>query len=138
MVYRSADVDKAGFIIELVIFLCAGLACLAGGGLVAYFTADFVHTAEKTHGVVAKAGNHSNVRYNLADGGSVLFGAGYLSPDVKVGDRVGVLYRPDDPYNASVDAFGSKWGGALIILAFGAMFTVIGGGGLIAKWVYKD
>lgn len=47
------------------------------------------------------------------------------------GETVGVLYPPENPQDARIDAFFSMWGGVLICGLIGAVFSCIGLGGLL-------
>jgi hypothetical protein len=53
-------------------------------------------------------------------------------PSYHTGERVEVLYRPNAPHAARINAFGSLWGTALIVGGLGAIFFSIGAGVVLA------
>jgi Protein of unknown function (DUF3592) len=46
---------------------------------------------------------------------------------VRVGDQIRILYDPENPSEARLDSALSRWGWSAIFLAFGIVFTTIGG-----------
>ena len=135
MAYPTGEYNKTPMVPILIIFLCVGIAALLAGGLGAYYTANFLRTAVRTSGVVTKAGNHGDVRFTTAGGrGHTL----YRGISTEQRPAIEWMPDPDRPFNACLATFGSTWIFAIGTLALGVTFTVIGGGGLIAKAIYKD
>ena len=49
-----------------------------------------------------------------------------MAPGYQRGEVVNVLYAPDDPNNARIDAGLMNWFGPAMLLLMGALFTVVG------------
>ena len=49
-------------------------------------------------------------------------------PDYSRGEKVEVLYLPENPEEAKINSFFALWGGALIFGGLGSVFFLIGGG----------
>lgn len=47
------------------------------------------------------------------------------------GERVQILYLPENPQDGRIDAFFSLWGGTLICGVMGAIFALVGGGFMV-------
>lgn len=47
-------------------------------------------------------------------------------PKYTVGDKVEILFNPEDPIDAKINSFSSIWGGVLIMAIIGIVFFVIG------------
>jgi hypothetical protein len=47
-------------------------------------------------------------------------------PARRVGEKVRVRYRPDQPQSAEIDSFFSLWGAALLFGLLGGAFTLVG------------
>jgi hypothetical protein len=47
-------------------------------------------------------------------------------PSYRVGDKVTLLYRPENPASALIHSFLEEWGLALLLTALGATFAYIG------------
>lgn len=56
-----------------------------------------------------------------------LSSSGTNPPSYRKGEKVEVLYLPNEPQNAFIKGFFSLWGAALIIGGVGGMFLLIGG-----------
>ena len=46
-------------------------------------------------------------------------------PDVAVGDKVEIIYAPDDPENASINSFIGVWGLSVFITAMGVLQSIL-------------
>jgi hypothetical protein len=73
------------------------------------------------------------VKYKTATGEEHTFhsNAGSSPPSYRVGEAVGVLYDPKNPFDARIDGFFSLWLLAIIFGALGCVFSLLGLGGLI-------
>jgi Protein of unknown function (DUF3592) len=116
------------------------LVCLAlGVGLLLASAATFVHTkrfmagAEHATGTVIDLSEdfssddetvHPVVRFTTAEGRTVDFrsSTGSSSPP-DVGDRVDVLYDPDDPQDAKLSGFFDLWLWTIALGGLGIAFT---------------
>ena len=72
----------------------------------------------------------------------LILGAGFgglelaVSLSESLGDRVRVLYRPDDPeHTPSVDAFGALWEPAGFPALMGLLFLLVGTGAVFRRTV---
>ena len=70
------------------------------------------------------------VRFATPEGEYIEFqsGIGSQPPAYRIGDRVTVRYRPDDPYRARIDSFFQLW---FLSVLFGGLGFVFGGIGFI-------
>jgi hypothetical protein len=67
------------------------------------------------------------VRFRLPDGTwHEVKDLGTGAPDFAVGDRVTVLYWPDDPDSFRLDTFERLWFNALFVICFGAFWLLFG------------
>jgi len=68
------------------------------------------------------------VRFATPEGEYIEFqsGIGSQPPAYRVGDRVTVRYRPDDPYRAKIDSFFQLWFLSVLFGGMGFMFGSIG------------
>jgi len=75
------------------------------------------------------------VTYEAANGRSIRFTASFSSKPApyRVGERVEVLYAPQDPSDARIKGFSSLWLGPVILCGMGVVFAGIGGGMLLAR-----
>lgn len=121
------------------IFILAGLGMLAGSAYSVIHTNDFLTTAIHAQGkvteLVARRSDNSTlyapkVRFYTPNQESISFTSSSSSnpPSYSRGDKVEVLYRPNQPSDAKINSFFSLWGTALILAILGAVFTAIGGG----------
>jgi hypothetical protein len=115
-----------------------GTVLLVGAAVAAAFTARFIVNAERTEGTVIDLSrsedSEGSVTYNpvvefTVDGRSIQFtsSSGSSSPP-SVGDRVEVLYDPDDPSDARLSGFLDLW---FFPLVAGALALVCGVVGLV-------
>lgn len=68
------------------------------------------------------------VHFTAADGRQIEFAGGVCSqPRAEhVGDAVAVLYRQDDPHDARIDSFLTRWLAVLVVGGLGGVFLAIG------------
>ncbi len=126
------------------IFLVVGLGMLAAAAYWASRVEQFARAARVAHGTVIKlershSGSSSSyypiVKYQTEGGEEITFRSSFGSnpPSHRVGEAVIVLYDGSDPHAARIRSFFSLWGGATIVGAIGAVFTLVGGGLLYAR-----
>jgi hypothetical protein len=112
------------------LFLAIGFVLLVLGAVTLVRTLQFVSGAEHATGTVVELSRSSDsegtvtfhpvVRFTTAEGRTVEFvsSTGSSPPDHSAGDRVEVLYDPDDPQDARLTGFFDLW---LLPLVFGVM-----------------
>lgn len=110
-----------------LLLLGVTVVLFAFAGITANNTREFIHTTARANGVVISqnAGKHHvEIRFTTAKGEVVQYTQnGEIS--YEVGDKVTVLYYPDDPkFHASTDAFGALWGSSLVLAGIG-IFTLV-------------
>lgn len=68
------------------------------------------------------------VHFTAADGRQIEFVGGVCSqpPAENVGDTVAVLYRGDDPHDARIDSFLTRWLAVMVVGGLGGVFLAIG------------
>ena len=111
------------------LFLLIGIGCLAGAGYLYSNTSEFVANARRAPGtVVALRSGAPEVKFRAHDGREIQFTSSVSSkpPAYSVGEKVEVLYRPERPEDAQVNAFMSLWLGVIILGALGSGFSLVG------------
>lgn len=111
------------------LFALMGLVFLGIGANDYVDTRDFVRNARRTEGTVIalNAGPaHPEIEYADETGQKFTMpGAGWIS--YRRGDRVGVLYLPNDPHHRSkIDDPGALWDLAAVFGGLGAAALVVG------------
>ncbi len=113
-----------------IIFSIAGIAMLIGAALSALSTRRFVQEAARAPGLVYATpfgGSHPQIEFVTRSGQKEQFPQGGWIGGYKVGDRVTVLYRPEDPrIGASIDAVGALWDGPIFLFPMGLFFCLAG------------
>ena len=121
--------------------------CLLAGSLVAHhhasrFAARAVH-AEGTvkELILSRSGSGSRpsssyrprVVFQAADGRQIEFvgDLGSNPPAFRPGERVPVLYLPEDPYSAGIGTFWQQWFLSILLAGMGTVFTAIGIGPIL-------
>ena len=110
-----------------------GLAIVAGGIALGWGSLRLVLQGEETPGEVIEIARDGAmyvpvIRFRLRDGSwHEVRDLGTGSPDFAVGDRITVLYRPDEPDSFVVDTFDRLWLSALIVICFGIFWLLFGG-----------
>lgn len=119
------------------LFLVIGVVLLVVCPIFFVRTLQFVAGAERVTGTVIDLSRESDsegtvtfypvVRFTTADGRTVEFvsSSGSSPPSESVGDRVEVLYDPDDPQDARLTGFFHLWLWPLILGVMGAMFSAV-------------
>ena len=124
------------------LFSAIGLGMLVGSFLLYQNTASFLTNAIKAEGVVVNlvASRSSDsttyrptVRFKTIEGSMVEFtsSTGSNPASYSRGEKVTVLYLPQQPDEARIDSFFSLWGGATIVGGLGSVFFLIGFGMII-------
>ena len=70
------------------------------------------------------------VHFTSQNGEAVEFvsSTGSNPPSYSRGERVEVLYQPEEPQNAKINSFFSLWGGPVILGGLGGVFFLVGAG----------
>jgi len=121
------------------IFLTIGLIKLGVAGYFYISQSDFIATAKSTQGQVIDMSRSSDddgdtyapvVRFTDDRGVTQEFVSRTSSnpPSYSRGEQVDLLYAPDNPGNAIIDDFFSRWGMVAILGGMGAIFSLVGGG----------
>jgi hypothetical protein len=68
------------------------------------------------------------ILFRTPEGRDVTFQSemGSNPPSRRVGEKVRVRYRPDQPQSAEIDTFFSLWGAALLFGLLGGVFALVG------------
>ena len=128
-----------------LIFLGVGSIVLAVAALSFLHTRQFVHSSSAGDGVVienvwressgrSRGGSYyPRVRFRTGSGQDfvIISSTGSSPPSFRVGERVQVLYSPDNPTRARIDSFGSLWALPLIFGCIGLVFCSVGIGPLL-------
>jgi hypothetical protein len=113
-----------------ILLIVTGVALLTAAIAVAISVRSFARDSEKADGVVARlnaGGSHPQIEFTTASGLKVSYPQGGLIFGYQPGQKVGVLYGPDNPQqSARLDAVGALWG-TPIILSIVAMFLIASG-----------
>jgi len=123
------------------IFGVIGVGLLAGALFSFVHTRDFAARAVEAQGVVTDlvrsrsssrssgSGSYSPVvAFETAQGQRIEF-TGSLStnpPAYRPGERVRVLYLPDDPYSADIGDFWNQWFLSILLGGMGTVFAAVG------------
>lgn len=91
---------------------------------------DFLAHAHRAEGHVSAlnaGGNHPQIDFTDANGKTFSYPQNGFISGYEVGDRVTVLYRPEDPYvSAIIDSPGALWAWSLGAGLLGISFTAAG------------
>jgi hypothetical protein len=133
-----------------IVFAVVGLGLLAGAIAVTLNTRAFIATAKHAPGTVTELipkrdSDDGSITYTpvvifeATSGASISFTSSFSSnpPSYDVGEKVEVLYAPDNPNEARINGFGSLWFGSLILGGLGTVFCAIGFGILMASRLNK-
>jgi hypothetical protein len=135
---------RAGFF--SIFFRGIGIALLAGGAIYVFIILSFTGRAAHAEGRIVKMDTVRNaapfmdqvagsgviyypvVRFKTQDGKAVDFRAasGSQRPTYSVGDKVPVLYDPNNPKDSRINTVWGVWGAPLILLGIGAVFLILG------------
>lgn len=111
-----------------LVFALVGAAVLLGSLAWTGAAWWFGYTADQSPGVVVRlnaGGSHPEVLFMGADGQPVEYPQNGLVWGYRVGDRVTVLFDPARPRRAVVDAFGARYGFAVLGAVLGAVFLCV-------------
>jgi hypothetical protein len=108
------------------------------GGLPLIDNLRFVARAEGADGVVVdlvdRGDYHPVVRFVTADEQSVQFEAGESAGDpsfFRVGESVGILYDPENPKDARLDTWVSRWGADAVLPLLGCFIFLLSLAGVV-------
>lgn len=129
-----------GDLLRAVLFIPLGLCLLY---LTLWLVADrlgFMAQAQRAEGNVSAlnaGGSHPQIDFTDATGKVVSYAESGLIFGYAVGDRVGVLFRPEAPAaTAIIDDRGALWGASLLAGLFTLVFTS-GGAYHLAAWLRR-
>ena len=120
------------------IFMLVGIGLLVGAGFMTKNTMEFMDVALSTEGtIVSSRSSYSDgsttyapvIEYVLPESGhKITFKHSVSSshPGWSIGDRVKVLYHPNDPQDAMMDDGWFNWFGSIILGGIGSVFTFVG------------
>ncbi|MPZ32703.1 MAG: DUF3592 domain-containing protein [Rhodospirillales bacterium] len=111
-----------------------GIGCLflVGGLALGWGSLRHVLYAERADGEVIEIRREGDMyapvlRFRLAnDEMQEVQDLGTGAPDFAVGDRVTVLYMPDDPEDFRIDTFERLWFSSIFVLVFGSLWLLFG------------
>jgi len=121
--------DRNGFKAHL--FRAIGILITAIATAVALWTVVFLHGAIVADGVVSSDefgnGSHIGITFTTASGEQRSFSQnGFIFGHYK-GQRVRVLYHPEDPSSeACLDSFDAIWGVPVVLFTLGSVFFFVG------------
>jgi len=136
------------------VFMLLGFAALAASFFFYQSTSDFLQKATKTEGIVVELnrsvskaepndplGHKTSVSYkpvvNFVTGNGekieIVSMMGSNPPMYHKGQKVEVVYLPDEPHSAKIYDFFSLWGIALIFGSGGGLMFLIGAGIMLAS-----
>ena len=125
-------IDRSWRRISWVILGIGGLF-LAGGLALGWGSLRHVLYAERADGEVVEIRREGDMyapvlRFRLASGETQeVKDLGSGAPDFAVGDRVTVLYMPDDPEDFRIDTFERLWFSSIFVLVFASLWLLFGG-----------
>jgi len=112
------------------LFILIGGGLLVAAGVIGVRKREFIRKAATADGVVVSlnaSGSHPQIEFTAASGQKIAYPQGGFIFGYRPGDRVRVLYNPDDPVRtACVDAFGALWFTPLILCMIGIVCVVAG------------
>ncbi len=124
--------QRAPLLVGVIFTLIGGVFAAIGIG-VGISAWSFAASARETQGEVVLLvhrgkGTHAPVVRYVVDGKSFEFQSSVASspPAHAVGDKVTVLYQPDQPQHGNIKSFMDQWFLPLIFTGIGTLFFVIG------------
>ena len=115
------------------VILGIGGMFLAGGLALGWGSLRHVLYAERADGEVIEIRREGDMyapvlRFRLASGETQdVKDLGSGAPDFAVGDRVTVLYMPDDPEDFRIDTFERLWFSSIFVVVFASLWLLFGG-----------
>ena len=129
MIPAASRDNPALRLFKVVVFTLVGLALMVGAVCWAVSTRAFVARAASAPGVVVKlnaGGAHPQVRFTTATGEAVETPQGGMIWGYRVGDKVEMLYEPDNPTGSAViNRPGALWGFVAMDFLMGAVFVLL-------------
>jgi hypothetical protein len=110
------------------LFVAVGSVCLLISVLDAWQTRDFIRRAVRTEGVVVALPHgaaHPHIEYKLPSGEVPLVPFGG-SISYRKGQKVVVLYLPEDPWHPRLQDNGNLWFGTIVTGFLSLVFLAIG------------
>lgn len=151
LLYHGQDDNNAHAFAETIIphmrrvlpplFLAIGLGVWAAAAYLYTNTRQLVASGEHARGIVVALSRSGStyspvVAFKTADGAEIEFvgKVGTSSPRFVKGQQLDVLYRPENPKDAHINAFLDLWGGPAFLTIFGAIFSLIGSAFIFVPW----
>ncbi len=113
-------------ILKALVFTLVGVGLMAGDLYWAAATRRFVAHAASAPGSVVRlnaGGAHPEVRFTTTAGKVIEYPQGGMIWGYRVGDKVEVLYDPQDPADPVINTVGALWGFTLMNFLMGAVFV---------------
>lgn len=115
---------STGSLIWGMVFFCASVSLFLFGYSGINDRIEFIKSTSRANGIVISKENgkyHADIRFSTKKGEVVNYiQHGYTS--FEVGENVSVLYYAHDPRkDPSTDAFGSLWGGSIMLFGLGLL-----------------
>ena len=115
--------------VKIIVFTLVGVGLMISALCWAVSTWHFVARAASAPGSVVKlnaGGSHPQVRFATAAGKVIEYPQGGMIWGYRAGDKVDVLYDPQDPTTDPViDTPGALWGFTTMDFLLGAAFAVV-------------
>ena len=113
--------------IKAVVFTIAGLCVMTGAVFEGVSTRRFLKQAASAPGEVTQlraGGSHPEVRFTTAKGEVVEYPQNGMISGYRVGDKVEVLYDPQNPaLDPVIKSWGALWGFCVMTFGMGAVFV---------------
>lgn len=125
-----------------LIFAAVGTICVVAAVVVGTWRMNFAAGAAHTEGTVLrlvatdqKGSRAPVIRYEV-DGKAYEFQSSISSnpPNYAVGQKVAVLYQPDNPGAGTIDSFFERWFMPILLGVFGVVFSAIGYGMIVVQF----
>lgn len=116
-----------------LLFLIAGIMCMAIALWIGYQQSQFKQRASTTEGLVVRLIEDDGskapvVRFRLPNGEDVTFQSNYFSkpPRYSVEEKVIVRYDPEKPEHAAIVGWMEEWFATSLVGGIGVLFSIIG------------
>jgi hypothetical protein len=122
--------------LKAIVLSIIGMGLILAAIVTGLATREFLGRAARAPGVVSRlnaGGSHPEIEFTLPSGETVSYPQGGFIFGYKPGQRVQVLYAPEDPgRTAPVEAFGALWFVPVLLSVLGLALLVGGVPGIVA------
>ncbi len=122
--------DKLLTNLKRLLFAGVGIVLVIIAIVSGILTRRFIAHSAMAAGLVVKlnaGGSHPEIKFTTADGREIEYPQNGLIGGYQTGDKVTVLYDPEDPRQCEVNSFGALWG-ITISLAIGGVIFISAAG----------